>query len=61
LGEECPSRSRASAVPLDISLALAGRLTLARRKPLKHPTDSEMDVIEHVDELKHHAQLIDEI
>jgi uncharacterized protein (TIGR00730 family) len=31
------------------------------RKPLKHPTASEMDVIEHVSELKQHTELIDEI
>lgn len=31
------------------------------RKPLKHPTASEMDVIEHVTELKQHSELIEEI
>jgi len=32
-----------------------------KRHPLKHPHQSEMEVIEHVTELKHHAELIDEI
>ncbi len=34
---------------------------MQKRHPLKHPHQSEMDVIEHVSELKHHAELIDEI
>ena len=36
-------------------------IALKKRHPLKHPTASEMDVIEHVAELKQHAELIDEI
>jgi uncharacterized protein (TIGR00730 family) len=34
---------------------------LKKRHPLKHPHQSEMDVIEHVSELKHHEELIAEI
>ena len=32
-----------------------------KRHPVKHPHQSEMDVIEHVSELKHHSELIEEI
>ncbi len=34
---------------------------MKKRNPQKHPHLSEMDVIEHVSELKHHAELIEEI
>lgn len=34
---------------------------MKKRHPLKHPHLSEMDVIEHVSELKHHEELIAEI
>jgi uncharacterized protein (TIGR00730 family) len=34
---------------------------MKQRHPQKHPHSSEMDVIEHVEELRHHAELIDEI
>ena len=34
---------------------------MKKRHPLKHPHQSEMDVIEHVSELKHHEELIAEI
>ena len=34
---------------------------MTKRNPLRHPRQSEMDVIEHVSELRHHAELIDEI
>ena len=32
-----------------------------KRSPLKHVDESEMDVIEHVVELKQHSELIEEI
>ena len=33
----------------------------SKRKPLRHVDESEMEVIEHVVELKPHSQFIDEI
>ena len=33
----------------------------SKRRPLRHVAESEMDVIEHVVELKQHAELIDEL
>ena len=34
---------------------------MRKRHPARHPQQSEMDVIEHVSELKQHAELIEEI